>query len=165
MLELLQQYQYIFLFVGILITGEVILLPGLYFATTGAFELYHLLIIAIIATVLADSGWYILGRTIPIDALKTAKLIQKREYFFRKASRLFDQHGLKFLFFSKFVYGCRIITQILCGANRTTYVRYITVNTLSTVVWLMALLALCFGVSRSIDLLRLFFHRIGLLFT
>ncbi len=164
MLGLLQQHQYIFLFAGIVIGGETVLIPAVYLAVIGVFNFIPLIIITIIATAVSDSAWYMLGRILAIEKIKTLKMFQRRKELFNKATVLFDRHGLRLLFFSKFVYGSRIITQVLCGVSGIGYVRYIIVNTLGIVTWLTAILAVGAAIGGSLDTLRIVAHRGELLF-
>ncbi|MEK7611861.1 MAG: VTT domain-containing protein [Patescibacteria group bacterium] len=120
-------YPYAFLFVGLLIGGETILLPALYLGMTGVFNTLYVVLVMIVATIISDIFWYALGRGAVPTTLK---------HFFKnklasQADRLHEAiqgKELLILFFSKFVYGTRIAAQVLCGIRKVSFWRYLGVN-------------------------------------
>jgi membrane protein DedA with SNARE-associated domain len=140
MLELLQQYEYVFLFFGILIGGEIVLLPAVYLAVIGFFGFTPLAAIAILATLITDNFWYAVGRKLPLARAREWAFIRKRKDKIVKASEIFRRHGLNFLLVSKFVYGTRAATHFLCGAHKLSYFRYLVMDVLGILIWLGAIL-------------------------
>lgn len=139
--ETLQGHPYLFLFIGLLAGGETVLLPAVYAAFVGIFNIFAVAGIAIAAALLSDSVWYSIGRFLPFGKLNRFSLFKKNEAAFSKISAVFEQRGLVILFVSKFVYGTRIIVQILSGTFRLPYFRYLAVDAAGTV----ALLGLIFA--------------------
>lgn len=130
---------YPLLFLGLLAAGELILIPALYLAVTGRLELPLVVGIAITATALSDLAWYTIGRAFPTVALRK---LAKRE-----GGRLlpwlesrFAARGAQALFLSKFVYGTRVMAQLLAGLSGMPLHRYLPVNA-AAILTLNALLA------------------------
>lgn len=130
---------YPLLFVGLLAAGEVVLIPALYLAVTGRLDLPLVVGIAIAATTLSDLVWYTIGRAFPTTALKR---LSKRQggRLLPWLERAFTEHGAQALFASKFVYGTRVMAQLLAGLHAMPLRRYLPVNT-AAIVAINALLA------------------------
>src|ERR1041384_3475047 len=133
------QHEYLLLLGGLILGGETVLLPAMYLALLGKLNLILVVVVAAVATLLGDSGWYLVGRFAPVHKLDRLPSERWRGRFSRVAE-LFRRHGLKVLFCSKFVYGTRIATQVLAGVTRLRYLRYLGVNAASVITWLGVLL-------------------------
>jgi len=121
----LYAHPYLFLFVGLLFTGELVLLPAIYLAITGRLELAYVIAVSISTTMLKDFGLYYLGRKVPAAALQ--RLPGRGT---NGLDRLFGQHGANVVFLSKFVYGTRAAAQILAGLHDLPLRVYLTANAL-----------------------------------
>jgi membrane protein DedA with SNARE-associated domain len=146
MLELLQQYQYIFLFIGVIIGGETVIVPAVYLVLTKIFNLGFFLSITIVATVISDTAWYLFGRYVPWEKMNRYRAISKRKELLSKFGVRFDRRALWYLYISKFVYGTRILAQVLSGLRRIPYWKYILVNTLAILSWITLIFLLGLGV-------------------
>src|SRR3989338_4342058 len=62
MLELLIQYQYIFLFFGLIVLGETVFFPAAYLVYIGEMKFVPVFIIGLAATLIADVVWYFIGK-------------------------------------------------------------------------------------------------------
>lgn len=126
-LNVLYAYPYLFIFVGMVIAGEVVLIPAIYLAATNRLDPVSVIILALIATLLSDLVWYYLGRKFPASVLEripgrgTNHVVSGLESVFR-------QDGAKILFLSKFVYGTRTTVQILAGVYDMPFRIYIITN-------------------------------------
>lgn len=123
---------YPLLFVGLLAAGELVLIPALYLAVTGRLDLAIVFAIAIAATIISDLAWYGIGRLSPTSALQRlaarrgGRLLPWLEHQYRA-------HGAKALFLSKFVYGTRVMAQLIAGLNGMPLRLYFAVNTAAIV--------------------------------
>ncbi len=131
-LSLLASHPYIIVFVGLLLGGETVLLPALYFAVIGVLNGGYVMGIMILATVISDAFWYALGRGVLPTAIR--KMV-KQERLERAGvfSRIGTGKELIILFYSKFIYGTRIAAQIFCGMRRVNFSLYLGVNTLAVI--------------------------------
>lgn len=165
MLELLQQYEYVFLFFGILVGGEVVLLPAVYLAVIGVFGFAPLVAIAVTATLVTDTFWYTVGRKLPLGRVRNWPFIRKRKDRIAKASEVFRKHGLKFLLVSKFIYGTRLATQFLCGAHKLPFFQYLAMDVLGVLIWMGAILSVGLLVGSSLQALDNAVFQVGLFAT
>jgi membrane protein DedA with SNARE-associated domain len=139
-------HPYLSLFVGMLIAGELVLLPAIYMSATGQLEIAYVICIAIASTLIKDFGFYYAGRTVPASALQripghsTSKLVKGLDTLFR-------QRGPEVLFLSKFVYGTRMIAQILAGVHAMPVRVYLIANTLGTAALTLALSVIAWSVT------------------
>ncbi len=121
-------HPYVFVFFGLLLGGETVLLPAIYLAITGTLKLSYVAVIMLVSTVVSDIIWYYVG-------MGTTPFLSKRQMRPRvqKAvaglSHMFQRNDSYVLFMSKFIYGTRIAAQVLCGMHKMNMRRYLAVNT------------------------------------
>lgn len=138
----LESHPYIFLFAGMLLAGESILLPAIYFTFTGKLSLPYVISVSILATVLSDIFWYFVG--LHAKERFFERMIEGRvKSAVSKLSGAFARRGALLLFLSKFVYGIRVAAQVLAGAEKMPFQKYILVNIcgVSTLIGAIALVA------------------------
>jgi len=144
-LSFIAAYPYWVLFVGLLLAGEVVLLPALYLATTGRLDPVLVVSVAVVATMLSDLAWFLLGRLSPSSAVER----MQQRYSGRVVSRLqilFRRNGVSLLFLSKFVYGTRIAAQVLAGVLHVSLRKWFVVNLAGVVTVTLVLAGLAWGV-------------------
>lgn len=142
----LQANAYPLLFVGLLAAGEVVLIPALYLAVTGHLELPVVLGIAISATILSDLGWYGLGRLFPSAAL--SRLAKRRGgRLLPWIEQVFTERAARALFYSKFVYGTRVLAQLLAGLHAMPLRVYLPVNTIAIVAVTLLFTAIALAIA------------------
>jgi len=127
MVDFLIQNQYFAIFVGLLLGGETILLPALYFSAIGQLNIWFIILIMIVATVISDTIWYFLGFGLS-EGVSWIKLSQRKREIMERYSTLFSERALFLLFMSKFVYGTRVVAQILCGVYKIDFKKYFIIN-------------------------------------
>lgn len=145
LISLLQAHPYLFLFAGMLVAGEVVLLPAIYLAATGRLDLAAVISLAVLATVLSDLAWYGLGRKFPAAALERIPGRHSNSVV-RGLERLFTRKGVEILFLSKFVYGTRTVAQVFAGVHDMPFRTYIVVNFLGVLALSGALVAIAYSV-------------------
>jgi len=106
-----------------------------------AFSLDALVALAIAATLAADVLWYFFGSMIPWGRLMHLPFLKRRSTLIERLTEAFRVRGLTVVFLSKFIYGTRIIAQVIAGAHRLPFWRYLAVNTAGIVVWNSILLS------------------------
>lgn len=133
---------YTALFGGVLIAGEAVALPVLYFSLSRGIEtVWQVFFIIQFAVLAADTAWYLGGRTLPIEQLLDLPLLKKRKERMKRFEAFFQKHSIRILFLSRFVIGTRAVTQMLSGAYRLRYVRYIGINAVSSLIWTVFLMS------------------------
>lgn len=130
--SLFVSYPYPIIFVCLLVGLGIILFPSFYLAVMGVFTWWHIIGIMVLATLIADSFWYFVGRGI-IPTFISSRLDHGK--YAKKLGEVTEGRELILLFYSKFVYGTRIAVQILCGARKVNYAAFLGINT-ATVIFL-----------------------------
>jgi len=164
MQSFITEQPYAVLFFALLLGGETVLVPAVYLALLGKLNLWGLAGVASLATMLSDSAWYWVGRILPAEKVGRIRWLGRRwPQMFSYAAGLFKRHGLKAIFFSKFIYGTRIAAQMLAGVARLGYYRYSIVNLVSVLVWLGFIVGIGLVIDHSADRLGMQVHRAYLL--
>ncbi|WP_416139578.1 DedA family protein [Halomonas sp. HK25] len=141
----LSSYPYLALFIGLLLLGEVVLLPAIYMAVTGRIDLATVVILAVSATLISDCLWYALGRLFPSATLKRKSGHVSGE-FLTGLELAFNARARKVLFLSKFVYGTRTLVQILAGIHGMPFRIYSLVNTAGVLAVTASLVLVAYAV-------------------
>jgi membrane protein DedA with SNARE-associated domain/rhodanese-related sulfurtransferase len=104
-------------------------------ATVGT-QLASVLILAIVATLIGDSAWYLAGRIYGGNTLKTlCKLSLSRDTCVKKTERFFGRWGVRVLAVAKFVPGLAIVSIPMAGAMGTTYRTFLTYDGIGAALW------------------------------
>lgn len=147
-------YKYVILFLGMFWGGETAILAGVYFAEIGVMNFHAVIVAALTASIAADIVWYWVGTVLSYDTLKKLPFIRGRRHHIDKLERFLEQHALRALFYSKFVYGTRMIVQILCGTHRVNLMKYFGINILGHILIILGMVALGQAVHANLQALR-----------
>ena len=145
LLSVLYTHPYLFIFIGMIVAGELVLLPAIYLAATGRLDLGAVIAVALAATLLSDFAWYYAGRKFPVSALaripgrRSARVVSGLE-------RLFAHKGAHLLVLSKFVYGTRVAIQVLAGVHNMPFRTYIVANSLGVLAVTGSLVVVAYSV-------------------
>jgi len=145
LLGALSAYPYLALFLGMLVAGEVVLLPAIFLATTGRLDLLFVVSVSISATLISDALWYYLGRRFPTATLRRISG-RVSHPFLNGVENAFNTGGKRILFASKFVYGTRTIVQVLAGAHGMAWLSYLWVNTAGVLAMTAILVAVSYSI-------------------
>ena len=155
--------KYIPLFLGLLLGGEMVLVPAVYASALGILDPFLVFAVALAATLISDSLWYLFGRLmykvrklLPEEPVSVGGLKQR---FVHKVyaritpkiellSAVFVENPIKILVVSKFVYGTRTVMQVLSGIYRIPYRRYLVGIFLGSTLLIMFAFALGLGVQK-----------------
>lgn len=149
-LAFILHYNYLFIFWGMIFFGESVLLPALYLSFEGLLDPYILFAIALIAPLVSDCIWYGLAMRVPFHKVQHWKRIEGHKDKFGHLLHAFDKYHLWILFISKFVYGSRVLVQIICGAKKVHFWRYLAVNAVGTTAYLLLLYGIAFSVNKTV---------------
>lgn len=141
---------YIFIFVGLLVGGEVVLLPSTFFALLGYLNIWYIFTISVIAVTIADTLWYLFGRRLTKERVVNLPIFRKRRELLFKTSAAFEKYSFLVIFFAKYIYGIRIIVQILSGIHRVPFWRYFSTNVSAIILLNLVLIALASTITTSL---------------
>ncbi len=95
-----------------------------------------LLIVAFIASLLADTVWYLMGRRHGYRILKTlCRISLSPDSCVRQTETVFKRWGMPSLLVAKFIPGFSTVAPPIAGAMRTRFVLFLLYNGAGTLVW------------------------------
>jgi len=136
---------YIGLGIGLATISEIVLIPGVYIGWINGIPLSSLFIFSLSISLLSDTFWYCLGRYFPKRKLFQFQLFRREKERVKPLQSLYEKHKLRMTLYSKFMYGTQIFFQIMAGANRIPFWKYIHISILGTILWF--LIATLFGIT------------------
>jgi membrane protein DedA with SNARE-associated domain len=138
---------YTAVFVGLVLFGGVILTPIVYLATIDAINTFHLTLLVTAAAVFSDSLWYALGRYLTKERLYSLPYLRNRMKQTERFSAFYERNGIRVVFLAKFVYGTRVVTQILAGMHRANFWKYLFAVTVGSVGWMWMLIGISYTIN------------------
>lgn len=143
-------HPYVFVFVGLLIGGETVLLPAIYLAITGSLNLSYVTAIMVLSTIVSDIIWYYVGRG-SIPFLSKRKMKPRIQKAVTGLSTMFKRNDGYVLFISKFIYGTRIAAQVLCGMHKMDFRKYLIINTAGVLALMAVYTFVVYSVQETVD--------------
>jgi membrane protein DedA with SNARE-associated domain/rhodanese-related sulfurtransferase len=105
-------------------------------AASGQAPLSALFAGSVIACLLADCGWYLVGQKYGIRVLKTlCKISLEPDSCVSQTQTRFERWGVNSLIIAKFVPGLAIIAPPMAGALRIGWLRFVVLSTCGAVLW------------------------------
>jgi membrane protein DedA with SNARE-associated domain/rhodanese-related sulfurtransferase len=126
-------------------------------AADGKLPLAALFAWSVIACLLADCGWYLVGQKYGIRVLNTlCRISLEPDSCVSQTQTRFERWGINSLVIAKFVPGLAIIAPPMAGALRIGWLRFVVLSFLGAVLWVGA--ALIAGVLFKSQIARLLEH-------
>ena len=92
--------------------------------------------LAVAASLLADTAWYVLGRTRGGGVLRlVCKVSLEPDSCVRRTEEVFVRHGIRALIFSKFVPGLSTVAPPLAGVVGVSFTRFAAYSALAGLLW------------------------------
>jgi membrane protein DedA with SNARE-associated domain/rhodanese-related sulfurtransferase len=105
-------------------------------AATSAVGLTSLFAAAVLACILPDCVWFLVGRRYGMRVLKTlCRISLEPDSCVNQTQSRFERWGINSLLIAKFVPGLAIIAPPLAGAMRIGWARFLTLSTLGGALW------------------------------
>ncbi len=131
-------------------------------SAAGNLALGPLFALSVLACVLPDCGWYLLGQIYGIRVLKTlCRISLEPDSCVNQTQTRFEQWGINSLVIAKFVPGLAIIAPPLAGALRIGWPRFILLSTVGAGLWVGSGLIAGMLFQSQIDRLLAHLDRIG----
>ena len=116
-----------------------------FFASQGNFNLFLVILIGILGSLVGSNIGYFLGRR------GGRPFIEKYGHYFfistekiKKAEEYFDSHGTKTVFFGRFAAGIKAFVSALAGAAHMSYPVFFFYTTSATIIWVVSVCLLGF---------------------
>ena len=119
------------LFLGVFLEGELVFLSAVIAAHNGLFNIWVVVVIAMLATITSDIFYFNLGRKKASEWINTSKWAKKLE----KVQIKLGEHRTKLLLTYRFLYGFRIATPLLLGTQPIPFMTFLKYSVLSTTIW------------------------------
>jgi membrane protein DedA with SNARE-associated domain/rhodanese-related sulfurtransferase len=108
-------------------------------AAGGAFALWALFGVSVLACLLPDSAWFLIGQTYGIRVLKTlCRISLEPDSCVSDTQSRFERWGVNSLVIAKFVPGLAIIAPPLAGALRIGWPRFVVLSVAGASLWVGA---------------------------
>ena len=133
---------------GVPLPGETTLLAASYLAATGHLSLPLVIGSAVVGAAIGDSLGYLIGSKGGRRFLERyGKYVRVTPEKLARADGYFAHHGMKTVYFGRFIPLLRILAGPLAGASRMTYRRFLVANVAGAITWatVMGTLAYFFG--------------------
>jgi len=105
-------------------------------AADGLMPLPALFVWSVIACLLADCGWYLVGQKYGIRVLKTlCRISLEPDSCVSQTQSRFERWGINSLVIAKFIPGLAIIAPPMAGAMRIGWLRFVVLSTCAAVLW------------------------------
>ena len=144
MLELIEKYGYLAVFVGAFFEGETVLVIAGFLASTGHLDLAYVILFAFFGGLAGDQFYFYIGRA------QGRPLLERRASWRPRAERIeriLARHGTLLMLGYRFMYGLRLVTPLVLGAFGVARLRFLVFNLINASVWavLIAGLGYLFG--------------------
>lgn len=145
---------------GIPLPGETAVVTAAAFAGRGSLSLLGVAIAATLGTVLGGSGGYWMGRKGGRALLlRWGHIVRLDERKLLKAERYFTEHGVKTVFFARFLALLRILGSLMAGVSHMPFFKFSAVNLAGGLLWSVVFSALGYLFGRNLHRLE---HDLGL---
>jgi membrane protein DedA with SNARE-associated domain len=171
MLSLIERYGYLIVFLGVMLEGVGIPLPGETvliaagaLAHRGSLTLWETMAFGGLGAVMGGQAGYCVGRfggrPFVLRWGRYAFITPER---LGRAERFFERHGGKAVFLARFITGLRVFGALVAGMSRMSWGKFTLYSVLGGVVWATAAVALGYFLWASIGLVEHWIGRISLL--
>ena len=128
----------IFMETGLVVTpflpGDSLLFAAGALSAQGAFSIWGLLILLVVAAFLGDTVNYWIGRFIGPKAFNSQSKFLKKEYL-EKAQAFYEKHGGKTLIIARFMPIIRTFAPFVAGVGKMTYKKFLMFCIIGNVIW------------------------------
>jgi membrane protein DedA with SNARE-associated domain/rhodanese-related sulfurtransferase len=143
LIALLQEYGLGFVFVNVLALQAGLPLPAYptlivagALAATGGSPLWQLVGVGVVASVVADTGWYSAGRNFGMRILSTlCRVSLSPDTCVRQTESIFQRFGPASMLFAKFVPGFASVATALAGAIKLRYWTFVLFDAIGAALW------------------------------
>jgi len=158
-LEFVLRHGYMVLFVwvaadqsGVPIPALPLLLGAGALAATGKMSLVGILGVGLVACLVGDGGWYVVGRLRGIRILHLlCRIALEPDSCVRQTEDLVARHGALALLFAKFLPGLSTVAPPLAGIIRMSFGRFLLIDGLGALLWVGAFVGLGMLFSQSLE--------------
>jgi len=167
--RLLQLYTYPVLFLlvlveslGIPLPGEIALVTAAAYASRGSISIYAVIALAAAGAIIGGILGYWIGVKggLPLIA-RYGGYIGVRKSHIDKAHSFFERNGSKTILFGRFIALLRTWAAVVAGAACMSFTKFVTYNTIGSIVWAIVFGWLGYYFGHDLPLLEMYISRAG----
>ena len=171
MLSLIERYGYLIVFLGVMLEGVGLPLPGETVLITagalahrGSLTLWETMVMGGLGAVMGGQAGYCVGRFggRPF-VLRWGRYVFITPERLGRAESFFERHGGKAVFLARFIAGLRVFGALVAGMSRMSWRKFTLYSVLGGLVWAAAAVALGYFLWASIGLVEHWIGRVSLL--
>ncbi len=150
LLQLIQQWGYVLVFLGALLEGETMLLLAGLAAHNGHLALPPIILLAVAGGFLGDLVFFFLGRRYGGRLLARFPSLRRSA---ARANELFMRHHAPFILANRFLYGLRIAGPVAIGMSALPATRFALINLAGAVLWACVIVGAGYLFGQAVELL------------
>jgi len=132
----IHEFGYLTVFLGAMIEGESIILTASALAATEILSIWWVMVLTFSGTLLADQMIYFLGVKYGPSAInRIRQRFPKWQSNIDQGLVFLKRNETKYILSFRFIYGIRIISPFLIGAQGIPFARFSTLNVISAAIW------------------------------
>lgn len=149
--------------VGVPLPGEIALVTAAAYASLGHISIYIVIILAATGAIVGGVLGYWIGLKggLPLVA-HYGGYIGVRQSHIDRAHAFFEKNGAKTILFGRFIAILRTWAAIIAGTARMSFTKFVTYNTIGSVVWAIVFGWLGYYFGRDLPLLETYISRASL---
>ncbi|MBY0501514.1 MAG: DedA family protein [Alphaproteobacteria bacterium] len=132
LVNFVQDWGYVAVFLGSLIEGESVIFIAGFFAHEGILSLPKIILVSFIGTLFADQALYHVGRHYGNHVIDRFPSLKPRA---DKAFALLRRYDNIFILSFRFIWGIRIISPIIIGSSGIGFKRFLILNFIAAIIW------------------------------
>jgi membrane protein DedA with SNARE-associated domain len=134
-IEFVQTWGYLAVLLGSMVEGESVILTACVLAHMGYMNIYYIMIISFLGTLIADQTLFLVGMKYGPSLFKKYPKLKV------KSKRIFDlleKYDIWFILSFRFIYGIRTLSPLIIGASgKVSLKRFAPLNFLAAVIWVL----------------------------
>lgn len=123
------------LLIGFFLPGDTLLFGAGILASQGTINLYHLLIVVIVAAILGDNVGYSIGRRTGKRMFTKKEGILFRHEHIERAEKFYEAHGGKTIIMARFIPVVRTFAPMVAGIGKMPRRRFMFYNVIGGILW------------------------------
>jgi membrane protein DedA with SNARE-associated domain len=132
----IQDYGYLTVFLGAMVEGESVIITASALAATGMLSIGWVMLVTFLGTLFADQAIYLLGLRYGPSAVRRLRTrFPKLEPHIDKGLLFLKRKETFYILSFRFIYGIRVISPFLIGAQGVPFKRFSLLNLLSAFIW------------------------------
>ena len=148
---------------GVPLPGETAVVVAAAFAARGSLNIFGVVISTTIGTILGGSGGYWIGRVGGRGLLdRYGHLLRMDAKRLARTEAYFDRHGVKTVFFARFVALLRIFGSLMAGVAHMPFPTFSAVNAAGGLLWAATFSALGYVFGRNLHKLDDYLGEVGI---